>query len=196
MDVNKIFKIEDNQRVFFTSDTHFGHKKILQYVNRPWKTIKEHDEALIERWNSVVTENDLVFHLGDFAFATNGQWKELIRRLNGKKYLIYGNHDLTRWPGDKTMSLFDGTAMQLILKIDNRFVVLNHFPFLAIPGVYSNKRDKSWIQLYGHVHSGPNSYGEDHPRLAMCFDTQYDVGVDNNNYYPIEWQDVKKKLNI
>lgn len=194
--LNKPIKILEGQKVFFTSDTHFGHNNIMTFCKRPWKTIEEHDEALISRWNGVVGKDDLVFHLGDFAFCTNSRWKELINTLNGKIYLIYGNHDISRWPGDKTMSLFEGCAMQMMLKIEGKFVILNHYPMLTIPGVYSKGQWKNWIQLYGHVHSGPRVSGKDDSRLSMCFDTQYDVGVDNNDYRPIEWQELKKKLGI
>ena len=69
--------------------------------------MEEMDEGLIQNWNRVVGKDDLVFNLGDFAFATNGRWKELINRLNGHIHLILGNHDVVRWPGDKTMELFE-----------------------------------------------------------------------------------------
>lgn len=83
--------------IFFTSDLHFGHKNIIKFCNRPWETTEEMDEALIANWNSVVGEKDIVFDLGDFAFATNGRWKELIQRLNGKHYLILGNHKIYKF---------------------------------------------------------------------------------------------------
>lgn len=80
------------QRIFFTSDLHFGHQNILKFCNRPWKTTEEMDEALIKRWNSVVGKDDIVFNLGDFAFAPDRRWKEVLSRLNGHHYLILGNH--------------------------------------------------------------------------------------------------------
>lgn len=55
------------------------------------------DEALINNWNSVVGENDIVFHLGDFAFAPNWRWKELLEKLNGRIYLIMGNHEINKF---------------------------------------------------------------------------------------------------
>ena len=76
--------------------THFGHTNIIRFCKRPWKTVEEMDNALIQNWNSVVGENDIVFHLGDFAFAPNWRWKELLVKLNGRIYLIMGNHDESR----------------------------------------------------------------------------------------------------
>ena len=147
------------------------------------------DEGLIQNWNRVVGKDDLVFDLGDFAFATNGRWKELLSQLNGHHYLILGNHDITRWPGDKTMGLFEGVSTQLLLKIDNQFVYLNHYPFLCYGGSYRNEVNAVW-QLYGHVHSGPNNTGKDSSRLNILFPYQYDVGVDNNNFTPVSWNEV------
>lgn len=85
------------QGIFFTSDLHFGHKNIIKFCNRPWDTTEEMDEALIANWNSVVGDNDIVFDLGDFAFATNRRWKDILERLNGRHYLILGNHEINKF---------------------------------------------------------------------------------------------------
>ncbi len=79
--------------IWFTSDTHFGHTNILQYEaeNRPFKTVEEMNEYLIQMWNNVVRPNDTVYHLGDFCFGlANLQYAS---RLKGKKRLVLGNHD-------------------------------------------------------------------------------------------------------
>ena len=190
----KPMKIDSSkQRVFFTSDTHFGHNNIMKFCQRPWKTVEEMDNALIQNWNSVVEENDIVFHLGDFAFAPNWRWKELLEKLNGRIYLIMGNHDVSRWPGDKVMELFERVENQMLLKIDGYKVYLNHFPFLCYAGTYRNPKIAS-MQLFGHVHMHDNSVGKDDERLQYLFPYQYDVGVDNNNYTPISWEEVREKI--
>lgn len=190
----KPLKVDSSkQRIFFTSDLHFGHQNILKFCNRPWKTTEEMDEALIERWNSVVGKDDIVFNLGDFAFAPDRRWKEVLSRLNGHHYLILGNHDITRWPGDNIMSLFEEVHQQLILKIDNRWVYLNHYPYLCYGGSWRNPHNAVYA-LHGHVHSGPGCSGKDCDRLGILFPYQYDVGVDNNNYTPISWEEVQEKI--
>ena len=177
--------------IWFTSDLHFGHVNILKFCNRPWETTDEMNADLIKNWNSVVKPDDLVFDLGDFAFASNSKWKDLLSQLNGHHYLILGNHDITRWPGDKTMELFEGVSHQMILKIDGRTVYLNHYPYLCFGGAW-RKPENAVYQLFGHTHSGPNCRGTDTDRLVNLFPYQYDVGVDNNNYTPVSWEQVKE----
>lgn len=180
--------------IWFTSDLHFGHKNIIKFCNRPWDTVEEMDKALISNWNSVVKENDIVFDLGDFSFAGKNRWKELIQSLNGKHYLILGNHDVSRYPGDDVMELFEWVGPQLLLNIDNRYIYLNHYPFLCYAGTYRNK-EQIVYQLFGHVHSSPNSHGKDQDRLINSFPYQYDVGADNNDYFPVNWNQVKEIIN-
>lgn len=191
----KPLKLDSSERgIFFTSDTHWGHFNILKFCDRPWPTVEEMDEALINNWNSVVGKNDIVFHLGDFAFAPNWRWKEILSRLNGEIHLIIGNHDVSRYPGDKIMELFERVEQQMIIKIDNRFVYLNHYPFLCYGGTYRTPDNAVW-QLFGHVHSRPASSGKDSNRLVNLFPYQYDVGADNNNYTPVSWEKIKEIIN-
>ena len=81
--------------IFFTSDLHFNHKNLLHLgQGRPFKTIEEHDEAIIQNWNSVVTKSDLVYILGDVSLGCpQEKLIDYFKRLNGAKHLIIGNHD-------------------------------------------------------------------------------------------------------
>lgn len=182
------------QNIWFTSDLHFNHANIMKFCNRPWKTTKEMDEALISNWNSVVKPNDLIFDLGDFAFANRDKWIELLKQLNGKHYLILGNHDITRWPGNKVLPLFERVEHQLTLKIDGRKVYLNHYPFLCYGGTYRGPEQAAYA-LHGHVHLlREHNTGKDFERMSHAFPYQYDVGVDFNNYIPISWNEVCNKI--
>ena len=82
----------------YVSDTHFSHPRILQMSGRPFGDIAEHDETLIRNWNAIVGSDDIVFHLGDFAFGLGDvdRTRALFFRLNGRKRLILGNHDIDR----------------------------------------------------------------------------------------------------
>ncbi|MCF1193194.1 metallophosphoesterase, partial [Mangrovimonas sp. AS39] len=80
--------------VWFTSDLHLGHKNILVYEKeaRPFETVEEMNETLISNWNNTVRTSDIVFCLGDFAFGRSNV--DLAARLNGRKRLVMGNHDV------------------------------------------------------------------------------------------------------
>lgn len=180
-----ILFIEKAERLFFTSDTHFGHRNIIKYCQRPFSCIEEMNDALIANWNRVVGKDDIIFHLGDFAMGGSAEWSRLLQKLNGKIYLILGNHDL------KTIgagfSRLEGVAMQMLINVKGQIIYLNHYPFLCYGGAYRN----TW-QLYGHVHTCHANRGLDVPRLKMLMPMQYDVGVDNNNYRPVSFEQVKK----
>lgn len=185
---NIVYNITEDQNIFFTSDTHFGHENIMRFCNRPFLTVEEMNETLIKNWNSVVRENDIVFHLGDFFFCNGQAAKEILDRLNGHIHVIIGNHDWKNMQSLKHEKI-ESINQQLRIRIDNQLVYLNHFPLLCFDGTY-RKTNAVW-QLFGHVHSGPNSTGLDDERLNMLFKTQYDVGVDNNGYTPISFDEVK-----
>ena len=184
----QIFKFEPDQ-VYFTSDTHFGHENIIRYCNRPFRNAEEMNAELILRWRETVPEDGIVFHLGDFAHGNARLWNDILSALTGRKYLILGNHDMKALR-QGYMGRFEHVAQQMTIRVGGQAIVLNHNPFLCYGGSY---RDV-W-QLFGHVHSGPASHtGLDHPRLKMLFPLQYDVGVDNNDFRPISFAEVKAKI--
>lgn len=91
-------------RVFLTSDLHFGHKNIIEYEKRPFRNIEDMNAGIIKNWNKVVSNDDMVFCLGDVSFGGAEMTKECVSQLQGKKILIMGNHDRGRsisWWMDK-----------------------------------------------------------------------------------------------
>ena len=177
------------EEVWFTSDTHFGHENIIRYCNRPFRNAEEMNAELIRRWRETVPEDGIVFHLGDFAHGNARLWNDILSALTGRKYLILGNHDMKALR-QGYMGRFEHVAQQMTIRVGGQAIVLNHNPFLCYGGSY---RDV-W-QLFGHVHSGPASHtGLDHPRLKILFPLQYDVGVDNNDFRPISFAEVKAKI--
>ena len=89
------FTKEESKKVFFVSDTHFGHENIIRFCNRPFLNVEEMNEVLIENWNKIVPEDGTVFHLGDFALGGSNIWNEVLPCLNGQIYLILGNHKIS-----------------------------------------------------------------------------------------------------
>lgn len=174
------------KNLFFTSDTHFFHGRIIELCNRPFHSVEEMNEALITNWNRVVPCDGVVFHLGDFAFGGPDEWNSILDRLNGEIHLILGNHDM-RMARTEVMDRFSEVTLQKIISVDGRKILLDHYPFLC----YSGENRGEW-QLFGHVHSGEhNDKGADIPRLRHLFRTQYDVGVDNNRFTPLSYGELE-----
>lgn len=119
--------------IFFTSDTHFGHSKIIKYCpdsRGHFDDVDQMNQYLINQWNSVVNSNDIVYHLGDVAFAKAEIVKNIFNELNGKIILVPGNHDKKLLKKQDFVNCFDDIicASYLETKIDGEFVVMSHYP--------------------------------------------------------------------
>lgn len=182
-------KFNSGSNLFFTSDTHFGHEAIITMCNRPFSSVEEMNETMIKNWNDKVKEDDIIFHLGDFALGGANVWNQVLSKLNGHKILILGNHEMKNFR-ENYKTYFDEILPQAQLQIEGRSLYLNHYPFLCYGGTYRKEEDRVW-QLFGHVHSRKNDTGKDAWRLTYLFPSQYDVGVDNNDFTPLSWNEVK-----
>ena len=141
---------------FYIADTHFGHRNIIRYDNRPFSTAEEMNIELIERWNKVVGKDDTVYILGDFVWLCGGNSErklamnelvtlEILDRLKGKKVLIKGNHDYI------TPEVEQGFAKVCdYLEIRDGFtrVIMRHYPMPFWNGQFHDS-----VHLYGHVHN-------------------------------------------
>lgn len=193
--INKrmIFTEEQAQNIYFVSDTHFNHENIIKYCKRPFKNVEENDTELIRRWNEKVPKDGIVFHLGDVAFGDPDKVDKILEQLNGTIYLVIGNHDWRRIVNDHKWR-FELMTQQINMKIGKRHVILNHYPMLCFSGAWRGK--DATYQLFGHVHTSPyTDEGLDQQRLKMLFTSQYDVGVDNNNFTPVSWKEVDQIIN-
>lgn len=177
----------DGNSLFFTADTHFNHANILRFCNRPFADVEEMNETIITRWNQVIGNDCHVFHLGDFCQGGSAEWSRLLDRLNGKIHLIVGNHDLKNLR-QGFMNRFEEVVMQQRIEVETKSIYLNHYPFLCFEGGY---KSNVW-QLFGHVHTRTNNTGLDAERLAYLYPTQYDVGMDNNDFTPVSYEEVKR----
>lgn len=153
--------------IFFISDTHFGHKNILNFEMsfRPFSCIEEHNEKLIENWNKKVKKNDLVWHLGDFCFGSKNI--EIAERLNGRKKLVLGNHDT--YPSFKYLKYFE----KLYGCVSIERYLLTHVP------VGIEQLDRFNRNIHGHTH---------HVSLK---DKRYvNVSVESINLEPIALEEI------
>lgn len=147
--------------VYFTADTHFSHKNILFHENRPYRSIEEMDSDLIEKWNKTVEKNDTVYHLGDFVFGGTAKWERILPQLNGKIYLVLGNHDDQKVV-KRLSHYFESVENMIVKKIDKQHLYLCHYPIEIglTPNTYS---------IGGHIHSNPS-------RMI----NQINVGIDSD----------------
>ena len=188
-----IFTEEQAQKIYFVSDTHFNHENIIKYCKRPFKNVEENDTELIRRWNEKVPKDGIVFHLGDVAFGDPDKVDKILEQLNGTIYLVIGNHDWRRIVNDHKWR-FELMTQQINMKIGKRHIILNHYPMLCFSGAW--RGEDATYQLFGHVHTSPyTDEGLDQQRLKMLFTSQYDVGVDNNNFTPVSWKEVDQIIN-
>lgn len=183
----------NTDKLFFTSDDHFLHDKVLLYASRPFKTVKEMNETLIKNWNSVVPEDGVVYNLGDVALGRTSDTLEILNRLNGSIYLVSGNHEKTvlkrKILRDRFVAIYDHTHILDIVDQDAIYsngvqqIILSHFVYQ----VWRNKQYGSW-HLHGHMHNElptPNNI------------LRLDVGVDSSicNFTPISYNQVKAHMN-
>lgn len=146
-------------RIFYISDTHFGHSGIIRYDNRPFMTVEEMDETIIQRWNDVVSDADMVYVLGDFSWYKEEETLKILDRLSGHKVLIKGNHDrISPRVARKFMRVCD----YLEIKDNGQKVILSHYPMPFWNGQFRNT-----IHLYGHVHNSHQWNICEHLRLEL-----------------------------
>ena len=176
--------------IYFTSDLHIGHDKEFLYKPRGFTNICDHDKTLIENWNSMITDADIVFILGDLMLGDIDYGRGCLKQLNGFKYIIIGNHDTDR-------------KINEVYRHLNRLVDINyarmlkygkyHFFLCHYPTITANARGhmtNSIINLYGHTHQKTNFYDENNPY-------NYHVGLDSHDMKPVSIdqiiEDIRKK---
>lgn len=156
--------------IYTTADNHFYDYKIIRFSFRPFRNTNHMNESMIRNWNSTVREKDSVIHLGDFALSTLRDIKYTRRRLNGKIYLILGNHDKKRRGMEE--------AGFIVLKEPFKFrnIIFTHRPLEDVPNRYAN--------VHGHIHE--KFYNGLH--INVC--------VEHTNYTPIPLNSLFKRAKL
>lgn len=173
--------MEMTNRTFFSSDHHFGHGNIIKYCNRPFRHTTEMDEAIIQAHNSVVSNSDICFFLGDISFRGLEHTLNLLYRMNGVKVLVLGNHDnVVRNNLEEMRKVFEVINNYLELEVEKQKFVLSHYPMASWHGL-----GRGSIMLHGHCHG---TWKDPQDRKIL------DVGVDCNNFTPISNRDIVSKL--
>lgn len=153
-------------KIWFTSDLHFSHKKIVEYTNRGVFTSQEkHDDDIVQLWNSQVSKHDIVYELGDFVFNCRdlAEWQKVVSRLNGRIIHIKGNHDSSKVLRDSGHEWYDLKRV----KVGKQHIVLCHFAMR----VWDMYHHGAW-HLYGHSHGSLPGVGRS---IDVGLDSAYNV---------------------
>lgn len=163
------------RKIYFTADHHWGHNNIIKLQDRPFTSIDEMNECMINAWNEAVDVLDEVYHLGDIFFKTNKRFmEETLIRLNGQKYLIKGNHD-KQIEKPWFEKYFNWIKDYHEITYQDRLIVLCHYPFES----WKNSYHGAW-HLHGHCHGN-----------LQKKKNRLDVGVDSVGIIPIEITQIK-----
>ena len=175
--------------IYFISDTHFNHTNIIKYCNRPFKDINEMNETIIKNWNELVTNDDIVYHLGDIAFGIKEDAIDIISLLNGKKYIVRGNHD--KW----NVNFYESCGLTILrnppIKLEKYKLLLSHVP------VSDKLIPKDYINLHGHIHN-KNLYEciENYLPSEYSLEKHINISCDVTNFKPISIEDILSKVRM
>lgn len=168
--------------IYFTSDLHLGHSNILKLCNRPFATIEEMDEYIINKWNKKITNNDTVYVLGDVMFRNKKPPEEYLSQLKGKKHLIRGNHDRT-WMKKVNVSdyFLSNNSLDFITDGKHRITVC-HYPMMSWPHMST-----SGYMVFGHIHGNTNA---DYWPLIEKNPYMLNAGMDINGFVPVTFDEM------
>lgn len=168
---------------WFISDTHFSHKNILEYEKdaRPFVSIEEMNEKIIDNWNKNVKPNDIIYHCGDFAFGYDNI--DIAGRLNGRKKLILGNHDIYDY------RLYFPFFERLYGAFHWKRCILTHIP--VHPG---NLGSRYWLNIHGHLHSRTIKDHLGLPTQWVDDPNYFNVSCERNNLTPIHADVILERL--
>lgn len=163
---------------YYVSDLHFGHKNILEMCKRPFSSIEEMDERLVENWNKRVKKNDKVYILGDLIYKSTTPPEAYLERLKGEKVLILGNHD--KWWVDKVdLTKYFSFVMRLdVINTGKGKATLCHFPMMDFEGRYL---------IHGHIHANTDM---DYWSVLKNSDRTLNAGVDVNGFQPVTFDEL------
>lgn len=173
------------QDLYFTSDVHFGHANIIKYSNRPFASVDDMNEQLVDRWNKTVKKHDIVWSLGDFAFLPFERTKEILGRLNGQIHMVLGNHCQKIQQNRKelvNLGLVKEVRDYKELSWDKQRMCLFHYPQRAWNGSHYG----SW-QLFGHVHGTMEPYGKS---VDVGMDSAWVLG--HTPYRPFSFEEIRE----
>jgi len=162
-------------KTWITSDLHFGHKNIMKFCPQTRARFRDDvnymNNAMAEEWNHKVQPNDLVYILGDVAFMSGSDAGRMIKRLNGKKILIEGNHDKKTLKDVTFCNAFAEIHKYLDINYDGHKIVMFHYPIAEWDQVHRGS-----LHFHGHLH-GNKSGLEQYRALDVGMDSTGEIVV-------------------
>lgn len=178
-------------RCFFVAiPTFVSHNKEFLYEPRGFTSVEEMNEAIIERWNSAVKPEDIVYHLGDVILSDNVTGMECFKRLNGQIFLIYGNHDTDTRKNllfTELRGKMLGGWYAYVIKHGKHSIYLSHYPTLTANFDSCKHFSQNVINLHAHTHQKTNFLNPINPFM-------YHVGVDSHNCTPVHIDEIMSDI--
>ena len=173
--------------VFLVSDTHFGHAGVCRFTEddgvtkiRPWTDPDEMDEAMVKMWNETVRPTDKVYHLGDVVI--NRKALGIMRRLNGDKVLIRGNHDIFR--DEEYREHFRELRAYHVMN----GMILSHIP------IHEDSLGRFGVNIHGHLHTNRVMVRGFNGKPVSVDNRYHCVCVEQTGFKPILFEDVIKRI--
>ena len=180
--------------VWFTADTHFFHNNIINLDGRPFKDMDEMIHVMIAKWNSKVKKQDIVYHLGDFAFSNPKRWLPIAQKLQGSITLIRGNHDVQNGATLRRLvvngnPVFNDVGDIEQLTLGGTKIVLCHYPY-ELPSEFDERflemrpKNNGRLLIHGHTHKGP-----------VVRPQMFNAGCMLHDYTPVSWPEIQERIN-
>lgn len=163
--------------IYFTSDLHLCHDREFVYKPRGFDSVDEMNGQIVRRWNTVVTEDDDVYVLGDLMLNDDKKAMELLKTLNGRLHIVLGNHDTDRRASlYKTLPNVVDVAYAMKLRCGRMNYFLTHYPCVT-GNLQKESLEHMTVNLFGHTHS-KELFWEGRPYM-------YNVALDAHNCFPV-----------
>ena len=174
-------------KIFFTSDLHFCHDRAFIYEPRGFKSVHEMNEQIIKNFNEVMDWEDSIYILGDCLLNNNEEGMKLLKRIPGRKFIVFGNHDTDN---RQEMMFVEPQLYPLgfasVMKYNGYHFYLSHYPTITSNLDENKSLKRRVINLFGHTHS-KNKFYEGRPYM-------YNVALDAHNNYPVEIEEIIKDI--
>lgn len=169
--------------VYYTADLHLGHANVIRFDKRPFASVEEMDQTLIENWNSRVTDRDKVYIVGDLIYRSEKPAEWYLEKLRGIKYLVIGNHDKAILENESARSYFEVIDKMMHITDGKRQICMCHFPVVEWNGYF-----RGYYHIFGHIHNARNRAFQ-----VMREETRaLNAGCMINQYIPVTFEELMR----